>query len=131
MGEVAERWFELGEVEKAKALFAETRQIAGQVTDKTEFRRGLFAARLARVDLPAALAIVKEFDGTRNQGRILGGISLRLIDKNPAEAERIWIQTEGKPLRFVPQDPTLCWKMAAVDPAQGAASHGIPRHDAV
>ena len=68
--------------------------------------------------MPAALAIVKDFDGARNQGRILADISLRLIDQNPAEAERIWNQTQGKPLRLVPQDPTLCWKMAAVDPAR-------------
>ena len=96
MGEVAERWYELGEVDKAKALFAEGLQIARQFTDKTDFKRGLFAARLARVDLPAALAIVKDFDGERDQGRILGGIALRLIERNPAEAERIWNRTKGK-----------------------------------
>ena len=65
MGEVAERWYELGEVDKAKALFAEGLQIASQFTDKTDFKRGRFAARLARVDLPAALAIAKELDGDR------------------------------------------------------------------
>ncbi len=117
MGEVAERWYEMGETEKARALFAEGLQIVGQMTEKTEFRRGGFAARLARVDLPAALAIAKEFDGSRSQGRILGGIAFRLIDQNPAEAERVWNQTKGKS-RLVPQDPTLCWKMAAVDPAR-------------
>ena len=90
-------------------------QIAAQMTEKTEFKRGLFAARLARVDLPAALAIAKDFDGERSQGRIFGGIALRLIDQNPAEAERMWNQTKGKS-RLVPQDPTLCWKMAAADP---------------
>jgi hypothetical protein len=115
MGEVAERWYELGEVEKAKALFAEGLQIAGQFTEKADFKRGSFAARLARVDLPAALAIAKDFDGVRSQGRILGGITLRMIDQNPAEAERVWNQTKEKS-RLVPQDPTLCWKMAAVDP---------------
>ena len=117
IGEVAERWYEMGETEKARALFAEGLQIAGQMTEKTEFRRGGFAARLARVDLPAALAIAKDFDGTRSQGRIFGGIAFRLIDQNPAEAERVWNQTKGK-TRLVPQDPTLCWKMAAVDPAR-------------
>jgi Carboxypeptidase regulatory-like domain len=117
MGEVAERWYELGEVQKAKALFAEGFKIAGQMTDKTEFKRGLFAARLARVDLPAALAIAKDFDGSRSQGRILGDIAFRLIDQNPGEAEKVWNQTKGK-TRLVPMDPTLCWKMAAVDPAR-------------
>ena len=117
MGEVAERWFELGEVEKAKALFAEGLQIAGQLTDKTDFKRGWFAARLARVDLPAALAIAKDFDGDREQGRILAGIAFRLIDQNPAEAERVWNQMK-RLSRPVATDPTLCWKMATVDPAR-------------
>ena len=88
-----------------------------QLTEKTEFKRGLFAARLARVDLPAALAIAKDFDGERSQGRICGDIALRLIDHNPAEAERMWNQTKGKGRRM-PQDPTLAWKMSTVDPSR-------------
>ena len=54
IGEVAERWFESGEIDKAKALFAEGVVIANQIIDKKDRNRGLFAARLARVDLPAA-----------------------------------------------------------------------------
>jgi hypothetical protein len=122
MGEVAERWYELGQVDKARALFAEGLEIAGHVTDKTDFKRGKFAGRLARVNLPAALAIAKDFDGERDQGRILGGIAFRLIDQNPADAERVWYQTKGMG-RLVPMDPTLCWKMAALDPAR--ARRGI------
>ena len=57
MGEVAERWYELGEVAKAKALFTEGLQIARQFADKTDSMQGAFAARLARVDLPAALQV--------------------------------------------------------------------------
>jgi hypothetical protein len=117
IGEVAERWYELGEVGKAKTLFAEGLEIAKQFTDKTDFRRGLFAARLARVDLPAALAIAKDFDGERQQGRILGSMAYRLVDQNPAEAERVWLETK-RMSRMMPMDPTLCWKMAAVDPAR-------------
>ena len=36
MGEVAERWFELGEKEKAKALFAEGLRLANQIPAKAE-----------------------------------------------------------------------------------------------
>ncbi len=56
VAEVAERWYELGEKDKAKALFAESVRLRPD----TPLRRGLFAARLAHVDLPAALAIAKE-----------------------------------------------------------------------
>ena len=115
MGDVAERWYQLGEADKAKALFAEGLQIAGKLTDKADVKRGWFAARLARVDLSAALAIAKDFDGDRSQARVLGSIVLRLVDQNPAEAERIWAQT-GKMPRGLVLAPTLCWKLAGVDP---------------
>jgi hypothetical protein len=88
MGEVAEQWDELGEVAKARALFTEGLQIARQFADKTDIGRGAFAARLALVNPPAALEIANDFHGESIQGRILGGIAFRLIDQNPAEAER-------------------------------------------
>ena len=89
MGEVAERWYELGEMEQARALFAEALQIARQMTEKTEFRRGGFAARLAEGRLAGRAGDCEDFAGSRSQGRILGGIAFRLIDQNPAEAERV------------------------------------------
>ena len=60
-GGVAERWFELGKKAEAKALFAECAGLANTAVDKTDTSRGTFAAQLARVDLPSALAIVKDF----------------------------------------------------------------------
>jgi hypothetical protein len=117
MGEVAERQYELGEVDRAKALFAEGAQIAGQFTDKTAYRRGLFGARIARVDLPAALAIAKGFDGSTVQGRVLGALAFRLIETDPKEAERLWART-GMISRPISMYPTLCWKMATVDPSR-------------
>ena len=39
MGEVGERWYELGQIDKAKALFAEAKKIADQFNDKTDFER--------------------------------------------------------------------------------------------
>ncbi len=112
MGEIAERWYELGEVDRAKRLCAEGLQVAKQLTDKTDLGRGLFAALVARVDLPAALAIGEEL----NKGAIWKAIALQLVDYNPAEAERLWNLTKGgggNPS----WDPTLAWKLAMADPA--------------
>ena len=64
MGEVAERVHELGQLEKAKDLFDEGLKIASQFTDKTDFQRGMFAARLVLVDPPAAEAIARDFKRT-------------------------------------------------------------------
>ncbi|MFI5459022.1 MAG: carboxypeptidase-like regulatory domain-containing protein [Isosphaerales bacterium] len=126
MGEVAERWYELGEKDKAKTLFADGLRLANQTPRKKDPRRGSFAARLARVDLPSALAIAKEFPaggkefptgGMDSASRILENIAFRLAADNPAEAERV--------LRQIPQEagrdwlpPAIAWKMATIDPAR-------------
>jgi Carboxypeptidase regulatory-like domain len=112
MGEIAERWYELGEVDKARRLCAEGLQVGKQLTDKTDFRRGLFAASVARIDMPSALAIGKEL----NKGGIWKVIALQLIDDNPAEAERLWNLTKGMGGN-ASANPTLAWKLATADPA--------------
>ncbi len=91
MGDVAERWYELGEIANAQKLFAEGLILANQLPDKSHPGRRFFAARLARVDLPAALSIARDFpDSGRDpfaKERILRNIAFRLAAENPAEAE--------------------------------------------
>jgi hypothetical protein len=94
--------------------------VANQVANKTDRTRGRFAALLARVDLPSALAIAKEFPtgrATYSERWILWNIAFQLAADNPAEAERI--------LRQIPQETgqywlpsAIAWKMASVDPAR-------------
>ncbi|MGP0062323.1 MAG: carboxypeptidase regulatory-like domain-containing protein [Isosphaeraceae bacterium] len=115
IGGVAERLYELGEVERARALFAEGLRIANQLADKTDSHRGNFAAALALVDLPTALAIAKEFEVKRTAGGIRAGIALRVMERDPAEAERLWKDLRGGRLGLL---ETLCWKMARVDPGR-------------
>jgi hypothetical protein len=120
MAELVDRWYELGEKEKAKTLLAEGLVVANQVANKTDRARGRFAARLARVDLPSALAIAKEFPAGQkvySERWVLWNIAFQLAADNPAEAERI--------LRKIPQEtgqhwlPTaVAWNMAVVDPAR-------------
>ena len=117
IGDVALRYSELGQTDKAKALFAEGSKIASQFTDKTDFNRGIFAARLARVDLPAAEAIARDFKGAPDESRILGNMAFILAATSPADAERLWRQTVGR-RRLGMMDPVICWKLAGVDPAR-------------
>ncbi len=111
---VAERWYELGEKEKAKALATESTRLKNQSPT-----HGFLAARLARFDLPAALAILQKHSGVDGNSatRFYWMIAKRLAAENPAEAERL--------LRMVPQTPGQLWlspsiiaKMAATDPAR-------------
>jgi len=115
VAEVAERYHELGEKEKAKSLFAESVRLGKDNT----VRRGLFAARLARVDLPAALAIAEEFpaSGHYTASWVLRNIALHLAADNPADAERVMRLSPQKPGPYwLP--PAIAWKMATTDPAR-------------
>ncbi len=126
MGEVADRWYDLGEIERAKVLFAEGLKIADQFTDKTDSALAAFAVRLARVDLPAALAIATDFKGHRQESSLLADIACRLAAENPAEAERIWSLTRSM-RRMGNIDPPLCSKLAAVAPERARrALEGMP-----
>jgi Carboxypeptidase regulatory-like domain len=95
IGGGAERLYELGEVERAKVLFAEGLQLANQIKVGNVYPRAYFAAQLARVDPPAALAIAKEFKGARPGGSFRVDLGLRMIDRDPAEALWFWQETHG------------------------------------
>jgi hypothetical protein len=114
MSEVAERWYELGEKEKAKTLLNDALRIANTALDKGTPVRGTLAARLARVDLTSALAIAQEFPSADG---ILANIAFHLATDDPAEAEHVL--SLMSPLtgwgRF---PPPIAWKMAAIDPAR-------------
>ncbi len=117
MGDVAEHWFELGEIEKARSLFAEGVRLANQFADKGNFRRGLFAARLAYVNLPEALAIARDMPERATDGRhdVLANIALRLARVNPSESERVLNEIPKVKGRYrLP--PRIVRDMAATDP---------------
>jgi hypothetical protein len=116
LADVAECIFELGEKDKAKALFAEARRMN---PDPIPYIRGRFAARLARSDLPAALGVANEARGLqpRAMAVLYENIAFRLAAENPAEAERV--------LQLVPPArgrhrfaPSIVWKLATADPAR-------------
>ena len=126
MGELADRWAGLGETARAKSLFSEGLKSAGQLLDKTDSSRSRFAARLARIDLPAALAIANDFATDRRQGNVLLNIAFGVAAENPAEAERIWSMT--RPMsRQGALDPALAWRLGTIDPARAKrALEGMP-----
>jgi hypothetical protein len=114
MSEVAERWYELGEKEKAKTLLSDALRIANTALGKGSPARELLAARLARVDLPSALAIAKEFPSAAG---ILANIAFHLAADDPAEAEHV-LSLMSPLTGWGRLPPPIAWKMAAVDPAR-------------
>ena len=119
MGEVAERRLDLGEKAAAKVLFAECVGLANAAVDKTDTLRQTLAARLARVDLPAALDIAKGFSasGPTLLNSVLRNIAFHLAADNPAEAERVLKEIRQQQGReWLP--PAVAWKMATTDSAR-------------
>ncbi len=114
MGDVAARLYDLGEVARSKALFSEAQTTANRLPDKTDTQRGAFAGQLALVDLPAAMAIARDFETSRTLRRSLFPLAYRLMEKDPAYAERIWKEFQGGVVLGAVE--RLCWKMATVDP---------------
>jgi hypothetical protein len=117
IGEVAERWLELGEVARARALFAEGRELAGQFADKSAPHLGYFAARLARVDLPGALRIAEGIADRERREEALGNMAARIAAESPADVEGV-LDRIREPRNRVPGTYRACQKMAAVDPAR-------------
>jgi RNA polymerase sigma factor (sigma-70 family) len=114
MSEVAERWYELGEKEKAKTLFSDALRLSNTALGKGTPVRGLLAARLARVDLRSALAIAKEFPSAVGT---LANIAFHLAADNPAEAEHV-LSLISPMTGWGRFPPPIAWKMAAIDPGR-------------
>ncbi len=94
MGEVAERWLELGEMDKSRGLFAEGRKLVEAMPPQKRTDAGSFQTHLARVDPAAALSLVKDVGPMRWRQRIYANIAIRLAFEHPAEAEDVLNQLE-------------------------------------
>ncbi len=114
LGEVAGRLLELGEVDKAKALFAEGLRHAKEFEDVGSQRRS-FVALLARVDLPGAMELAKRVGDGPYRTMIFSSLAFGLPWDKPAEAHRFWREypPEGG-TRWL--SPTITWKVATLDP---------------
>ncbi len=125
---VANGWYELGELEKARKLLAEALPVANHSLAKGDIHRGYFAASLARFDLPSAMAIAKEFSAERSVG-FLGVMAIQLAATNPTEAERLW---NGVTDPFLSENLEVCWRLASSDPvrARRIAARAAGRGDA-
>lgn len=102
LGQVAERWLDLGNRDRGVTLLREAQTLAEQLpapsetTQKVEavHMRGRFSGSLARVDGPAALALVAGFDPPyRDWYR--ADVARGLAGHDPAEAERLFNSLEG------------------------------------
>jgi hypothetical protein len=90
MGEVAERFLDLGQTERGRALLRE-----GEAVVKTlpkggfvGYARGAFAEELVQIDPEAALELVKDLSDAGEFDRHHGNMAHELAGRDPALAER-------------------------------------------
>jgi hypothetical protein len=117
MGEVAERWLELGEHEKARVLFAEGRKLVETLPPQKRTDAGAFQAHLARVEPDAALTLIKDVGTMRWRQRVYGNIASRLAFEHPAEAEAVLNQVE-EPIWRIYSAPRICRRLVRNDLAR-------------
>ncbi|MGH7057864.1 MAG: hypothetical protein ACREFZ_08260, partial [Acetobacteraceae bacterium] len=95
LGQIAVRWLDLGQRERAVTLLREGQALAEALPapDEVNLRitgnRGAFAGMLARIDGPAALPLIEGFSGDM-LNRFRTDMARGLADHDPAEAERFF-----------------------------------------
>jgi hypothetical protein len=115
MGEVAERWLELGEKDKALALFAAGRTLVDALPLAKRTDAGSFLYHLARVDAQAPLELIRGVGTEFWNQRILANIAYRLAFAHPAEAEQA-LRLLHEPIWREDAGLRICRRLASIDP---------------
>ena len=91
MGQVAERFLDLGEAERGRTILREGESLAKQLPRAgwVGYARGAFAEELVQIDLDAALELTKDLTDAREFDRHHGNIAHELAGRDPAAAERV------------------------------------------
>ncbi len=121
LGFVGRRLVEVGDQDQAAIVLREGAKLAGGLSTGAfaGYARGQFATDLAVLELPAALALVKDLKDPREFRRHHGNIAHRIAGKDPAAAVKILDLIPGPAANeFNQRDQyaiRVCYRMAAVD----------------
>ncbi len=126
MALIAEGWLNLGAVDQARIVHDAVRELQKEISpsNATLRMRVISAARLARLDLPAALGAVEEVRNasTKSQTRARADlvaqayelIAYRVAEQSPQDAERILKQISSR-IERLPIGYRVAYRMAAKD----------------
>ncbi|QEH33004.1 hypothetical protein OJF2_14980 [Aquisphaera giovannonii] len=91
LGQVAERWLDMGLAEKGRALLREIQPDVERLPDAAfgGYAKGAFAEELCQIDLDAALRLTKGLTDPSELDRHHGNIAHELAGKDPEAAERV------------------------------------------
>jgi hypothetical protein len=121
LGMIGYRLLDLGETERGTQVLREGERladtlpkfVAGQRNSSIAHARGRFAAKLARIDAPAALKLAEGYSNPYDEWYV-GGVALGLSDRDPAGSERAFGMLKNKGLRDL-KVIRAAGRMAAID----------------
>ncbi len=124
LGMIGYRLLDLGETERGTQILREGQHladtlpkfVAGQRNPIIAHGRGRFAAKLARIDAPAALALAEGYSNPYDEW-YNGGVALGLSDRDPAGSERVLGMLKNKGLRDL-KVIRAAGRMTAIDRAR-------------
>jgi hypothetical protein len=117
IGQVAEHYLDLGEVEKGARLFRETLPAARELprVGFAGYARGSFAEELSQVDPAAALELIEGVGEKPILDRHRINLIKELAARDPARAEAL-LSTLRQPDILARNLPKLCYGIARTDP---------------
>ncbi len=121
LGEVARRLYVLGEKDRATTIFREGEKIANGLPTSAfaGYARGAFATDLALIDLPKALALMKDLKDRSEFARHHGNAAHRIAGTHPAEAVKVLdLIPRPRQNEFNQRDQyaiRVCYRMAQAD----------------
>ncbi len=114
MGEVGERWVELHETAKARAIFAEGRKLVEALPMAKRTDAGSFLARLARVEPSVASQLIENVGTVFWRERIYANMAIRLAYEHPASAEEVLGRLQ-EPIWHYSASQRICRRLATID----------------
>ncbi|MEW6071329.1 MAG: carboxypeptidase-like regulatory domain-containing protein [Planctomycetota bacterium] len=116
LARIAGRLFDLGEADAGRAILEEGRPIAAALPaeEAAGYARGIFAEKLAIVDLAAALPLIEALGEEWDRERHFKNLALVLAGRDPAAAEEVLGRSRTP--RFRSAERAVCHRMVLVDP---------------
>jgi hypothetical protein len=115
MGQIAERWLDLGEKDRAMALFQEGLKLVEALPAAKRTDAGNFIVRMARVEPDLPEKLLKGVGPESWRQRMFGNAAIRLAYEHPAEAERLHERIHEPIFRNI-AGLRLCRRLARSDP---------------
>jgi beta-lactamase regulating signal transducer with metallopeptidase domain len=128
LAEIGGRLFDLGQTEQATKVIQEARPVANKLTRAWE--RGRLAAKLAQIELPAALKLLEGTGSDPEHDRYLGRFAHEIAGRNPIESERV-LMTMRDVWPYFRDEYTqkVCHRMVTIDRDRAfALARGMKNH---